>query len=60
MQTIKVLIPKDGKVSIFVNGVSGSSCKELTRNLEEALGKVSSDEPTMEMYARPETQTLNQ
>lgn len=37
-QEIKVVISKDGKVELEVNGVKGMSCMQLTEALEAALG----------------------
>lgn len=46
-----VTVDVDGAdVKVSVDGVKGSSCKDLTRKLEESLGKESSSEPTSEMY----------
>ena len=38
MQEIDVIIEKDGRVRIEVRGVKGTSCLDLTRGLEAALG----------------------
>ena len=38
MQEIEVFIDKDGQVRIEVRGVQGTSCQDLTRDLEQALG----------------------
>jgi hypothetical protein len=38
MQEIDVIIEKDGQVRIEVRGVKGTSCLDLTRGLEAALG----------------------
>lgn len=40
---IKVYIDKKGGFKIDVEGVSGKKCKELTSNIERALGKVTSE-----------------
>jgi len=58
MQSIKVRIKPDGTSVVEVNGVTGPSCKDLTRNLENALGSVTSDEPTREMYEKSQEQTV--
>ena len=41
---------KDGATSVEAQGFKGSSCKEATKALENALGKVTSDEETSEMH----------
>lgn len=39
-----------GDVKIEVNGMKGKSCKDATREFEEALGEVKQDTPKKEMY----------
>ena len=34
---------------ITVSGIKGASCKQLTKELEEALGKKTKDAPTKEI-----------
>ena len=41
MQQVTVTIDPDGATSVEVEGVVGSSCEDLTRELEAALGTVS-------------------
>ena len=38
MQEITVVIDKDGQVRVEVRGVKGTSCLDVTKGLEEALG----------------------
>jgi hypothetical protein len=38
LQEIEVFIDKDGKVRVEVRGVKGTSCLDLTKGLEAALG----------------------
>ncbi len=38
IQEIEVFIDAEGQVEVKVRGVKGSSCLEITRPLEEALG----------------------
>ena len=38
MQEITVVIEKDGQVRVEVRGVKGTSCLDVTKGLEEALG----------------------
>ena len=42
-------IKPDGSTKIEVYGVKGGSCKTLTKDIEEALGKTVSDRETPEM-----------
>lgn len=50
MQEIKVIISKDGKVTIDVEGIKGSGCKNLTKALEKALGKTTKSKKKAEYY----------
>jgi len=55
LQEIDVFIDKDGRVQIQVRGVKGTSCLDLTRDLEAALGgEVESREMTAEAYDTPQ------
>lgn len=55
MKTIKITIDKVGKVSMDVQGVTGQSCKDLTKPFENALSSgnpsdvVSVDKPELYM-----------
>ena len=37
-EAIQIVIEKDGRVHIEVRGVKGTTCLELTEELEQALG----------------------
>ncbi len=39
-KTLRFKIHQDGRVEETVDGFVGNSCNEATKNLEEALGKV--------------------
>ena len=52
---VTIEIDQQGTAKISVNGVCGAACKELTRPLEQALGVVTSDRVTTDMF-RPATQ----
>jgi hypothetical protein len=39
IQEIEVTIEKNGRVHVFVHGVKGQACLEITRELEKALGR---------------------
>jgi len=61
MQKITIQIPLDDEaVTISVNGVKGKGCKDLTKNIEKALGKVTSQKDTSEMYEKAVDQSQNQ
>lgn len=48
-------IGTDLKPLITVKGVDGSSCKDLTADIEKALGTKISDVPTADMAKNPTT-----
>lgn len=48
-EKLTIKIAADGSTQIKVTGVKGKGCKALTKDFEEALGKVTSDTPTAEM-----------
>lgn len=56
MATITVTISKTGQVTIDVVGAVGSSCTELTKALEHALGEVVHQDLKPEFYAACPTQ----
>lgn len=60
MEEIKITVKSGGSTQIEVNGVKGSSCKDMTRDLEKLLGITVSDQNTNEFYEQPNTLTQNQ
>jgi hypothetical protein len=50
MRRIKITVDPAGKTTIVTSGFTGKSCKDASRLLEEALGRVKSDELTAELY----------
>ena len=56
-QTIKFTIRQDGLVTEEVIGVVGNACQDLTRSIEEKLGKVTYVETKPEFYQQQNTQT---
>jgi hypothetical protein len=50
MQSIIIDIDVDGNTKVSVKGVKGSSCKDLTKKIEAALGKVTRDDKTPEFH----------
>jgi hypothetical protein len=51
-QEIVVSTDEQGNPHITVRGVKGKSCKDLTVELEKALGVVTKDDLTHEYHAR--------
>lgn len=58
MQEIKITIRDGGTVEVGVKGVKGKSCKDLTRELEKALGKVANDQLAGEYHLKEEINKL--
>ena len=52
MAEVEIVILPDGSAEVGVACVKGASCKDLTREIEKALGTVTSDKHTREMYER--------
>lgn len=53
-ETVRVVIGKDGKVTVGTEGIEGKSCVEATQELEAYLGKKATDATfTAEYYKEP-------
>lgn len=50
MQIIEIIISTDGQSRIETRGFTGSRCKDASRFLEAALGKVTSEQLTVEHH----------
>lgn len=50
MPDIKITIAPDGTTKILTQGFVGKSCKDVTRELEKALGVVTEEKLTSEYY----------
>jgi len=48
--TIEIIVSPKGESVIQTKGFAGSSCREATKALEQALGAVQADKATAEMY----------
>jgi len=59
-QKIKFTIKQDGTVLEEVSGVVGNSCLEITRSIQEKLGRVIYIEPKPEFYEQDVALQLNQ
>jgi len=57
-QTIKFTINQDGTVSEEVFGAIGNECENITKSIEENLGKVTYVETKPEYYQSQENVTL--
>ncbi len=49
-RTIEIIVTPEGKTSVQTLGFTGSSCRDASRFIEEALGQKTADRPTAEFY----------
>jgi hypothetical protein len=57
LKTIEITVDAKGECTVQTKGFAGSSCREASKFVEQALGVVQSDTPTAEMH---QSQTENQ
>mmetsp|Transcript_9032 Transcript_9032/g.22614 ORF Transcript_9032/g.22614 Transcript_9032/m.22614 type:complete len:132 (+) Transcript_9032:48-443(+) len=50
LEQVEFIIHKDGRVEEKVTGVKGKQCHEITKEVEELLGKVTYTQPTSELF----------
>jgi hypothetical protein len=49
-KTIEIIVNAKGEAVVQTKGFGGSSCKDASKFIEQALGTVQSDKPTAELY----------
>ncbi|MBO6977853.1 MAG: DUF2997 domain-containing protein [Prochlorococcus marinus XMU1428] len=59
-KTLRFKIHQDGRVEETVVGFAGNSCNEATKNLEDALGKVTVKNKTSDAFISNENGNLKQ
>jgi hypothetical protein len=59
-KTLRFKIHQDGRVEETVEGFYGNSCNEATKNLEDALGKVTVKNKTSDAFISNQNENLNQ
>ena len=59
-KTLRFKIHQDGRVEETVEGFTGSSCNDATRNLENSLGKVTVKNKTSDAFISNKKQQLKQ
>ena len=59
-KTLRFKIHQDGRVEETVEGFTGSSCNEATKNLENALGEVTVKNKTSAYFISNQSKTLTQ
>lgn len=60
MEQIIVTVSPEAEVTVEVNGHLGPGCKALSREIEQALGETTRDEPTRELQQTADTQVRAQ
>ena len=59
-KTLRFKIHQDGRVEETVEGFTGNSCNDATRNLEDALGKVTVKNKTSDAFISNQNEKLKQ
>ena len=59
-RTLRFKIHQDGRVEETVEGFTGNSCNEATKNLEEALGEVTVKNQSSDAFISNQNENLNQ
>jgi uncharacterized protein YaiL (DUF2058 family) len=59
-RTLRFKIHQDGRVEETVEGFTGNSCSEVTKNLEDALGEVTIKKQTSEAFISNHNENLKQ
>ena len=59
-KTLRFKIHQDGRVEETVEGFTGYSCNEATKNLEDSLGKVTVKNKSSDAFISNQNKTLKQ
>ena len=59
-RTLRFKIHQDGRVEETVEGFTGNSCNEATKNLEDALGNVTVKKQTSGAFVSNQNENLKQ
>jgi hypothetical protein len=57
MAAITIVIDREGGATVGVGCMKGKKCSELTKGIEDALGKVVSDQKTSEYFEAEHAKT---
>lgn len=60
MRIIEVIVSPTGETQVQTKGFTGSSCKDASRFVEEALGARSGEQLTSEFFAEQSVERLAQ
>ena len=58
-RTIDVIVTPDGETTVQARGFAGAFCRDATRQLQQALGEVTSERLTAEFYLSQSTEQKN-
>jgi Protein of unknown function (DUF2997) len=58
METLEFIIYPDGRVLEKVTGIVGTSCADVTTQIEDQLGRVVAQSETSEYFAQPVVQDV--
>lgn len=58
-EQVTIDIDEQGNAKLTVSGCPGPSCRHLTKDIEKALGTVTKDAPTKELYETTKTRVVN-
>ena len=59
MSRIEIVIAPTGEATVQTTGFTGSSCRDASKFLEEALGRQTDERLTSEFYETAQTETQN-
>ena len=60
MKTIEIIVTPEGRTSVQTLGFTGSSCRDASRFIEEALGQRSGEKLTAEFHQTESVQQNQQ
>ena len=60
MKTIEIVVTPTGKTKVETKGFTGSSCRDASQFIEQALGKSTGEKLTAEFHQQQSTETEQQ
>ena len=60
MKTIEITVGTDGSTRVATHGFTGPACREASRFLEQALGKITAETLTAEYHQAETAQSVDQ
>ena len=59
-RTIEIIVTPNGQSQVQTKGFTGSSCRQASQFIEQALGQRTSEQRTAELYQQVSPQQSNQ